>query len=169
MGSSTTLKISGTKSKVKWTSSKKSVATVNSKGKVTAKKAGTVTITCKGKNGKTYKCKITVKAKNTDDNKHKHNYIGTVTKQPTCEVDGIMSYRCVCGNTPSYTELIPKKGHKWDKGTETKKASCVQSSVKTYTCTVCGEKKEEYGQRGDHQYKTEVFPAYVDLIIQKIG
>lgn len=37
-GSSTTLKIIGTKSKPKWASGDKSVATVNTAGKVTAKK-----------------------------------------------------------------------------------------------------------------------------------
>lgn len=50
-----------TSKKVTWTSSNKKVATVNSKGKVTAKKPGTVTITTKTVNGKTAKCKITVK------------------------------------------------------------------------------------------------------------
>lgn len=59
VGKSFTLKISGTKKKVTWSSSEKSVATVNSKGKVTAKKAGKATITAKV-NGKSYKCKVTV-------------------------------------------------------------------------------------------------------------
>lgn len=59
VGKSTTLKLSGAKaSKVKWTSSKKSVATVKA-GKVKAKKAGKTTITATYK-GKKYKCKITV-------------------------------------------------------------------------------------------------------------
>lgn len=40
-----TLKVLGTKNKLKWTSGYKKVATVNKKGKVTAKKAGTATIT----------------------------------------------------------------------------------------------------------------------------
>lgn len=53
------LKIIGTKKKAKWSSNKKSVATVSSKGKVTAKRKGTAVITAKvGK--KKYKCKITV-------------------------------------------------------------------------------------------------------------
>lgn len=60
VGKSFTLKITGTKNKVTFSSSKKSVATVNSKGKVTAKKAGTATITAKVK-GKKYTCKVTVK------------------------------------------------------------------------------------------------------------
>lgn len=54
------LKIKGTKKKAKWSSSKKSVATVSKKGKVTAKDTGKATITAKiGK--KKYKCKVTVK------------------------------------------------------------------------------------------------------------
>ncbi len=59
-GKTYTLKVSGTSKKVKWSSSNKSVATVSSKGKVTAKKAGTATISAKV-DGKTLKCKITVK------------------------------------------------------------------------------------------------------------
>ena len=52
------LKVKGTTSKVKWSSSKKSVATVKN-GKVTAKKAGKTTITAKvGK--KKLTCKVTV-------------------------------------------------------------------------------------------------------------
>lgn len=61
-GDSTTLKISGTKKAVKWTSSKKSIATVSSKGKVTAKKEGSTTIIATV-NSKKYTCKITVKEK----------------------------------------------------------------------------------------------------------
>ena len=60
VGQTLQLKMSGTKSKVKWTSSKKSVATVSSKGLVKAKKKGSATITAKvGK--KKYTCKVTVK------------------------------------------------------------------------------------------------------------
>ena len=49
--------------RVRWTSSKSSVASVDPQtGLVTAKKNGTVTITCKAASGKTARCKITVKA-----------------------------------------------------------------------------------------------------------
>lgn len=49
--------------KVSYTSSKKSVATVNSKGKVTAKKAGTAKITVKALDGSGKKAVLTVKVK----------------------------------------------------------------------------------------------------------
>lgn len=61
-GKSTTLKVKNYKGKIKWSSSKKTVATVTQKGKVTAKKKGKATITAKaGK--KKLKCVVTVKEK----------------------------------------------------------------------------------------------------------
>lgn len=59
-GKTAQLSVSGTESTVKWSSSKKSVATVNKKGKVTAKKKGTAVITAKV-DGVKYRCKVTVK------------------------------------------------------------------------------------------------------------
>ena len=55
------LTVSGAKV-TKWSSSKKTVATVDSKGKVTAKKTGKATISAKLDNGQTVKCVVTVKA-----------------------------------------------------------------------------------------------------------
>ena len=55
-GASTSLKVSGSKKKVKWSSSKKSVASVSASGKVTGKKGGSAYICAKvGK--RTLKCK----------------------------------------------------------------------------------------------------------------
>ena len=72
VGKSKTLKVKGTKKKAKWSSSKKSVATVTSKGKVTAKKSGKTTITAKiGK--KKYICKVTVKSAKKTNNANNVN------------------------------------------------------------------------------------------------
>jgi len=60
VGNTVKLKMSGTKKKVKWTSSNRKVATVTSKGVVKGRKAGTATIKAKV-GGRTYKCKVTVK------------------------------------------------------------------------------------------------------------
>ena len=60
VGKTYTLKVSGIKGKITWTSSQKSVATVSSKGVVKAKKKGNTVITAKyGK--KKFICKVTVK------------------------------------------------------------------------------------------------------------
>nr|MDE6851482.1 Ig-like domain-containing protein [Lachnospiraceae bacterium] len=59
VGKTVTLKVRGTKKKVRWTSKKKSVATVSATGKVRAKKAGTANIVAKV-SGKKYTCKVTV-------------------------------------------------------------------------------------------------------------
>ncbi len=61
VGKSKVLKITGTKSKVTWKSSKTTVATVSKTGKVTAKKAGKATITATV-DKKKYTCTVTVKA-----------------------------------------------------------------------------------------------------------
>ncbi len=61
VGQTASLKIKGTKKKVKWSSNKKIIAAVSKKGVVKAKKRGSATITAKvGK--KKYSCKVTVKA-----------------------------------------------------------------------------------------------------------
>lgn len=56
------LKVNGTSSKVKWSSSKRSVATVNHKGVVKAKKAGKAIIMAECE-GKILECKVTVEKK----------------------------------------------------------------------------------------------------------
>lgn len=62
-GKSITLKLRGTKKKVKWSSNRKRIATVSKKGKVTAKRVGKAKITAKvGK--KKYNCTVTVVKKN---------------------------------------------------------------------------------------------------------
>ena len=61
VGKTYTLKATGTKGKITWTSSKKSVATVSSKGVVKAKKKGTAVITVKYGKNKKLTCKVTVK------------------------------------------------------------------------------------------------------------
>lgn len=59
-GTTAALKVSGSKKTVKWSSSKKSVASVSASGKVTGKKNGSAYIYAKiGKH--TLKCKVTVK------------------------------------------------------------------------------------------------------------
>lgn len=62
VGKTIKLKVKNTKKKVKWSSSKKSVATVTKKGKVTAKRKGKAVITAKVAKKK-LTCTVTVKKK----------------------------------------------------------------------------------------------------------
>lgn len=73
IGKSYQLKVTGTKKKVVWKSSKPSVACVSSKGKVTAKKVGTAKITAMVAS-KTYICKVMVKKKVVTDYVKKITY-----------------------------------------------------------------------------------------------
>ncbi len=61
VGQTLKLKIKKASGVTKWSSTQKAVASVNKKGVVTARKKGTATIKAKV-NGKTFKCKVTVKA-----------------------------------------------------------------------------------------------------------
>nr|MBP3598334.1 Ig-like domain-containing protein [Eubacterium sp.] len=65
IGKTVRLKVSGTKEKITWRSSKKSVATVTSKGRVKAKKIGTAKIYASFA-GKKLTCKVTVTGSVTD-------------------------------------------------------------------------------------------------------
>lgn len=65
IGKSTRLKVYGTNQKIRWRSTKKSVASVSSSGKVTAKKLGTAKIYAKFSGKKLY-CKVTVIGSTTD-------------------------------------------------------------------------------------------------------
>ena len=127
-----TLKLTGATAK-KYTSSKKSVATVNSKGKITAVKAGTATITVTDSNKKTYKCVITVAGKTTT---HTHSYTAKITTPATCTKNGVKTYTCSCGD--SYTETIKKADHnyQWETNgnTRTMKCSCGATKGVTETC-----------------------------------
>jgi len=62
VGETKKIKVKGTKEKVTWKSSDKTVAKVSKKGKITAKGEGTCEITAKV-GSKTLTCKVTVKAK----------------------------------------------------------------------------------------------------------
>lgn len=75
-GESTKLKITGTKKKVKWSTSNKFVASVNGKGTVAGANAGTAYIYAKV-SGKELKCKVTVR-NSFDEAKAKKNIKKTI-------------------------------------------------------------------------------------------
>ncbi|MBR6939836.1 MAG: hypothetical protein IKH65_03425, partial [Clostridia bacterium] len=68
---------------------------------------------------------------------HEHDYKGEVTKEPTCTEDGIMTYTCECGET--YTQAIPKTGHKPGAWTVVTPATTEAAGKEVKKCEVCGE------------------------------
>lgn len=129
VGQKTTLKISGTKAKVKWSSSNKARATVSSKGKVTAKKKGKVTITAKiGK--KKYTCRVTIK--NPFLNKDKLSL--TVGETDTLKLTGskVRSWK----SSDQQIVTVNKKGKVTAKKAGNAIITAAASNGKKYTCTV---------------------------------
>ena len=65
-----------------------------------------------------------------------HDFVKTVTKEPTCTEEGEMTFTCAhegCGET--YTQPIPKADHKLE---ETKaEATCTEYGYTTYSCKNC--------------------------------
>ena len=103
-----------------------------------------------------------------DPDYHTHNYVETITREPTCTEAGERTYTCSCGD--SYTEEIPATGHHYADGTctgcgekdpnhvhsytesITKEPTCVEAGEKTYTC-ICGDSyKETIPATGQHNY-----------------
>lgn len=99
---------------------------------------------------------------------HTHNYIESITKNPTCTEAGEKTYICDCGD--SYTETIPATGHHYVDGecehcgekdpdahthsyTEkiTKEPTCTEAGEKTYTCD-CGDSYTEVIPEIGHHY-----------------
>ena len=68
---------------------------------------------------------------------HVHNYTSEVTKEMTCEEDGVRTFTCSCGD--SYTEVITAIGHDYKAITP----SLDKTDAKcTFVCTNCGNKYE---------------------------
>ena len=136
VGQSTTLKLSGAKVK-KWKSNDKNIATVNKNGKVTAKKKGTTTIVATTKNGKTYKCKVTVK--NVSLNKTKINL--EKGKSVTLKLNGSKVTKWSSDNKKIAT--INSKGKVVAKGVGTTTIKAKAKNGKTYKCKVVVKEKEK--------------------------
>ena len=83
-----------------------------------------------------------------------HTYTSEVTKEPTCEQMGEMTYTCSgCGD--SYTEDIPMTEHVY-MSEVTKEPTCEQMGETTYTCSVCGDSYTEDIPTIAHNYVNDV-------------
>lgn len=100
VGETVKLKVCGTKKKVRWTSKRKSVATVSAKGTVRAKKTGSAQIIARV-SGKKYTCKVTVIRKTytfrsgalLDEHYQKHGVeMGFATKEDYVAAANVVIY-----------------------------------------------------------------------------
>lgn len=86
----------------------------------------------------------------------------TVDIDPTCINTGYKSRHCLrCSETIDGVE-IPLTAHTWDKGTVTKKATCTEGGIKTFTCTVCQATRQEPVAETGHDIVTDeaIAPTY---------
>ena len=104
---------------------------------------------------------------NKSDSKpaHTHRYTGKVTKNATCESNGVKTYTCSCGDT--YTENIAKTGHSYDNGKVTKNATCSAAGVKTYTCKNCGATRTESISATGHDWKHHEATGHEEQVLVK--
>lgn len=111
--------------------------------------------TCTEAGTKTYTCTSCGKTKTTEiaATGHQHTEIRN-KKEATCKEEGYTgdTYCKDCAAKVSSGQAIPKTEHTWDSGKVTTKATCEHTGVRTYTCSVCGETKEEEIPKTDHTY-----------------
>lgn len=69
---------------------------------------------------------------------HKHNYTSSVTKAATCASEGVMTFRCSCGD--SYTETIGKTAHSFGGYAYNNDATYESDGSESAVCSVCGER-----------------------------
>ena len=129
-----TIKVTGTKKKVKWHSSNKNIAKVSSKGKVTGRKAGKVVITAKV-SGKKYTCKVKVKNPYLSDTKK------TITagKSFTLKMKGSSVVKW--SSSDKSVATVSSKGKVKAKAKGTAIIRCKCKNGKTYKCKVTVKKK----------------------------
>lgn len=133
-GQTAILKISGTKKKVKWSTNKKSVATVTQKGKVTAKKTGTAKITAKI-GSKKYICTVKVQTPKLSKTKVNVNAGDTYTLKLS-GTDQKVTWK----SSKTSVATINSKGVITAKKAGTAKITATVLKKK-YTCTVTVKKK----------------------------
>ena len=74
-----------------------------------------------------------------------HKEVKDAAVAATCETPGRTegSHCSVCNKVIKEQKEVPALGHNWDSGKVTKAATCTETGVKTYSCTVCGTTKTE--------------------------
>ena len=122
-------------------------------GKVTTK------ATCTEEGEKTFTCSICgdKKTEKVSATGHQHTEIRN-KKEATCKETGYSgdTWCKDCGKKILSGQAIAKtENHSWDAGKVTTKATCTEEGEKTFTCSICGDKKTEKVSATGHQH-TEI-------------
>ena len=122
-------------------------------GKVTTK------ATCTEEGEKTFTCSICgdKKTEKISATGHQHTEIRN-KKEATCKETGYSgdTWCKDCGKKILSGQTIAKtENHSWDAGKVTTKATCTEEGEKTFTCSICGDKKTEKISATGHQH-TEI-------------
>lgn len=102
--------------------------------------------------GNSYSDPVSTEAPKTEvkkeEPKHTHSYTAEVTTEPTCVKEGVLTYKCSCGD--SYTESIPMKEHNFEEKI-TREPTCDSVGIETRYCTVCALEEPAEIPALDHQ------------------
>ena len=105
--------------------------------------------TCQTIGAKSYTCTVCKITREETSAKDPENHVGGTELrsrvEATCTEDGYTGdvYCLGCGELISEGTEIAATGHQWDQGTVLLEATCRMIGAKTYTCTVCGETRDE--------------------------
>ncbi len=88
---------------------------------------------------------------------HSSETVWVETLAPGCTTDGEKAEVCDdCEEFIFGTEVIPALGHNYDNGVVTKKATCDENGVVTFTCANCGDTYTEEIPATNHKYDAGV-------------
>lgn len=95
-----------------------------------------LTVSEDGSKTKTYEVKLSCAHKDTSIMNE---------KEATCTENGYTGDEvcAICGETVTVGTVISATGHRWDSGVVTKAATIEEEGIMTYTCTACGETRNE--------------------------
>lgn len=123
----------------------------------------TTEATCTSSGTKTFTCTVCGEKKYEAIDMIEHKLVKTEAKAATCITDGnVEYYTCSeCDGVFADSEgseeikdvIIPKIGgtHTWDNGVITIKPTCTSTGVRTFTCMLCGDNKEEVIDKIEHK------------------
>lgn len=118
--------------------------------------------TCIVEGERTYTCAICNNTKiekiGINATKHLHSEIRN-QKEASCKEEGYTGdkYCTDCGTKLSSGNTIAKtENHSWNKGVITKKSTCAETGVKTYTCSICSKTKTENIAKTTKHLHTEI-------------